>query len=53
MRLDPDVLDAVKKDGHGWQARLNATLRAVLLPETLDPGAGPVSIQRVIVDPKD
>lgn len=27
LRLDPDVIDAFKSDGDGWQTRLNAVLR--------------------------
>lgn len=27
IRLDPDVLDAFKSDGPGWQSRINAALR--------------------------
>ena len=27
LRLDPDVLDAFKADGPGWQTRMNAALR--------------------------
>lgn len=27
IRLDPDVLEAFKKDGPGWQSRINAALR--------------------------
>ncbi len=27
LRLDADVVEALKKDGAGWQSRLNATLR--------------------------
>ena len=27
IRLDPDVLDAFKADGPGWQGRVNAALR--------------------------
>ena len=27
IRLDPDVLDAFKADGRGWQSRINAALR--------------------------
>lgn len=27
IRLDPDVLDAFKKEGPGWQSRMNAALR--------------------------
>ena len=27
LRLDPDVIDAFKKDGPGWQTRINAALR--------------------------
>ena len=53
VRLDADLLDALKKGGGGWQTRLNDTLRAVLLPETLHPGTGRVTIKRVIVDPTD
>lgn len=27
IRLDPDVLDAFRADGPGWQSRINAALR--------------------------
>ncbi len=27
IRLDPDVLEAFKADGPGWQSRVNAALR--------------------------
>lgn len=27
VRLDAEVIEALKKDGAGWQTRLNATLR--------------------------
>ncbi|MBE7377215.1 BrnA antitoxin family protein [Pseudomonas lopnurensis] len=27
LRLDADVLAAFKKDGEGWQTRINAALR--------------------------
>lgn len=27
LRLDPDVLDAYKSTGKGWQSRMNETLR--------------------------
>ena len=27
VRLDPDVLDAYKAEGKGWQTRINQTLR--------------------------
>jgi uncharacterized protein (DUF4415 family) len=27
LRLDPDVLDAFRQEGPGWQARINAILR--------------------------
>jgi len=27
IRLDPDVLNAFKADGPGWQSRINAALR--------------------------
>lgn len=30
MYLDPDVIDALKKDGKGWQTRANAALRKAL-----------------------
>lgn len=33
MLLDPDVLDALKKDGKGWQTRANAALRKAVLGE--------------------
>lgn len=28
LRLDRDVIEAFKKDGPGWQSRMNAALRA-------------------------
>ena len=28
MRIDPDILDALKSSGRGWQSRVNAALRA-------------------------
>jgi uncharacterized protein (DUF4415 family) len=31
LRLDADVLDALKKTGHGWQTRLNQQLRTLFL----------------------
>jgi len=30
-RLDSDVIDAIKRDGAGWQSRMNAALRDWLL----------------------
>jgi uncharacterized protein (DUF4415 family) len=34
MRLDPDVVDALKKRGKGWQTRANELLRQALhLPD--------------------
>lgn len=30
LRLDPDVLDAWKRTGPGWQSRMNAALREAL-----------------------
>ena len=27
LRLDPDVLEAFRRDGAGWQSRINAALR--------------------------
>jgi len=34
LRLDPDVVEAFKADGPGWQSRVNAALReAKNLPE--------------------
>lgn len=27
LRLDPDVLEAFRREGSGWQARINAVLR--------------------------
>ena len=27
IRLDPDILDAFKKTGRGWQTRINAALK--------------------------
>jgi uncharacterized protein (DUF4415 family) len=37
LRLDPDVLDAYRAGGAGWQTRMNAALRAGL--PAGDPGA--------------
>jgi uncharacterized protein (DUF4415 family) len=31
LRLDADVLDALKKTGNGWQTRLNQQLRTLFL----------------------
>ena len=31
IRLDRDVIEAFKKDGPGWQSRMNAALRAAAL----------------------
>jgi len=28
LRLDPDVVDAYRREGSGWQARMNDVLRA-------------------------
>lgn len=28
LRLDPDILDHFKRQGRGWQSRINAVLRA-------------------------
>lgn len=30
LRLDPDVLEALRATGDGWQTRVNETLRATL-----------------------
>jgi uncharacterized protein (DUF4415 family) len=30
LRLDPDVLDYFKRQGPGWQARMNAALRSFM-----------------------
>ncbi|MFN4039921.1 MAG: BrnA antitoxin family protein [Erythrobacter sp.] len=30
LRLDPDVLDAFRSTGKGWQSRINAALRETL-----------------------
>jgi uncharacterized protein (DUF4415 family) len=32
LRLDPDVLEAYKREGRGWQARMNAVLRQHMPP---------------------
>ena len=31
LRIDPDVLDAFKLEGKGWQTRMNDALRAAIL----------------------
>ena len=33
LRLDPDLLKAMRGSGAGWQARVNLTLRCAFLPE--------------------
>ena len=33
LRLDPDVIAELRASGKGWQTRVNATLRAMVLPE--------------------
>jgi uncharacterized protein (DUF4415 family) len=30
LRLDPDVIDAFRKGGPGWQSRINAALRSAV-----------------------
>jgi len=30
LRLDPDVIEAFKADGPGWQGRMNAALRKAM-----------------------
>jgi len=30
LRLDPDVIEAFKSEGPGWQTRINAALREVV-----------------------
>ena len=32
LRLDPDVVARFRRQGRGWQSRVNATLRKVLKP---------------------
>lgn len=34
LRLDPDVVEELRKGGPGWQTRLNAILRERLLPKS-------------------
>jgi uncharacterized protein (DUF4415 family) len=33
LRLDPDLLAALRASGAGWQTRVNAILRAAVLPK--------------------
>jgi len=33
LRLDPDVLAYFKRQGPGWQSRINAALRGLMKPE--------------------
>lgn len=41
IRLDPDVLAALRASGPGWQTRINALLRERFLPgPVLDAGTG-------------
>ena len=50
IRLDRDLIEALKKNGPGWQTRLNDTLRSALLPHTVRPKDQRLVIERVIVD---
>ena len=34
LRLDPDVLAALRAGGAGWQTRVNSILREVVLPKS-------------------
>lgn len=43
LRLDPDVLAAYKRQGHGWQTRINQVLREhmpVLVDGTINTSSG-------------
>jgi uncharacterized protein (DUF4415 family) len=33
LRLDPDILEALRASGPGWQTRVNAILRQAVLPK--------------------
>lgn len=34
LRIDPDVVEGLRKSGPGWQTRVNAALRALLFAKT-------------------
>jgi uncharacterized protein (DUF4415 family) len=36
LRLDPDVLDHFRRQGRGWQSRINAVLRAFVQADRRD-----------------
>ena len=50
VRLDRDLVAILKKDGKGWQTRLNHVLRVALLPETVKPENQKIVIERVFLD---
>lgn len=33
IRLDPDILDHFRAGGEGWQSRINAALKAAIVPK--------------------
>jgi len=33
IRLDPDLVEALRQSGDGWQSRVNLLLRGAVLPE--------------------
>jgi uncharacterized protein (DUF4415 family) len=39
LRLDPDVIEYFRKDGPGWQTRINETLRRLVSPKRSEGGA--------------
>jgi uncharacterized protein (DUF4415 family) len=38
LRLDPDVLDHFKRQGRGWQSRINAVLKTFMIATEHDRG---------------
>jgi len=44
LRIDPDVLDAYRASGAGWQTRMNAALRAGLPPDRVRLDEGPKTL---------
>ncbi len=47
LRLDPDVLDAFKASGSGWQTRINDTLRKAVAKSGGTPPRQPSAASRV------
>ena len=48
VRLDAEVIEAMKKDGAGWQTRMNATLRRELGLDEADHPPAPSASEKTL-----